>query len=163
MPRINQLPAASSVASTDVVAIDTQDKTYRVPKSTLFDGYYTAAEVDAAIAQSTAITDVSSGIVASSTYVDTTASIEKRAYRQGNIVSFHFTFKAAAQSASGQAIFTGLPKAYGNTMQFTAMNTTSQKPVEFAVTTSGALTYWYSNTGFAAGDQIRGSVTYICQ
>lgn len=54
MPRINQLPTASSVASTDVVAIDTQDKTYRVPKSTLFDGYYTAAEVDAAIAQSTA-------------------------------------------------------------------------------------------------------------
>lgn len=58
MPRINQLPAASSVASTDVVAIDTQDKTYRVPKSTLFDGYYTAAEVDAAIAQSTANTNL---------------------------------------------------------------------------------------------------------
>lgn len=54
MPRINQLPAASSVASTDVVAIDTQDKTYRVPKSTLFDGYYTSAQTDAAIAQSTA-------------------------------------------------------------------------------------------------------------
>ena len=115
------------------------------------------------IQQSTAITDVSSGIVASSTYVDTTATVEKLAYRQGNVVTFHFTFKAAALSASGQAIFTGLPKAYGNTIQFTAMNTTSQKPVEFAVTTSGYLAHWYSNTGFAAGDQIRGSVTYICQ
>ena len=56
MPRINQLPAASSVASTDVVAVDTENGTKRAPKSTLFDGYYTAAEVDEAISQSTAIT-----------------------------------------------------------------------------------------------------------
>ena len=35
MPRINQLPAASSVAQTDVLAIDTTDKTYKVPRSVL--------------------------------------------------------------------------------------------------------------------------------
>ena len=35
MPRINQLPAASSVAQTDVLAIDTTDKTYKVPRSIL--------------------------------------------------------------------------------------------------------------------------------
>ena len=58
MPRINQLPSASFVASTDVVAVDTENGTKRVPKSTLFDGYYTAAEADAAIAQSTANTNL---------------------------------------------------------------------------------------------------------
>ena len=35
MPRINQLPVASSVAQTDVLAIDTPDKTYKVPRSVL--------------------------------------------------------------------------------------------------------------------------------
>lgn len=55
MPRINQLPATQSVGATDVVAVDTENGTKRAPKSTLFDGYYTAAEVDDAIAQSTAI------------------------------------------------------------------------------------------------------------
>lgn len=54
MPRINQLPATQSVGATDVVAVDTENGTKRAPKSTLFDGYYTAAEVDDAIAQSTA-------------------------------------------------------------------------------------------------------------
>ena len=106
--------------------------------------------------------NISSGVTPSTTYVDTTATVEKISYKCGNIVTFHFTFKALATSSSGQAIFTGLQPAYGNTIQFTAMNTTTQKPVEFAVTNSGNLAYWYSNTGFSAGDQIRGSVTYIC-
>jgi hypothetical protein len=35
MPRINQLPVATSVAQTDVLAIDTPDKTYQVPRSVL--------------------------------------------------------------------------------------------------------------------------------
>lgn len=35
MPRINQLPSASSVAQTDVLAIDTPEKTYQVPRSVL--------------------------------------------------------------------------------------------------------------------------------
>lgn len=118
--------------------------------------------MEAGIQQATAISDVSSGITSSTTYVDTTATVEKISYKCGNIVTFHFTFKALATSASGQAVFTGLQPAYGNTIQFTAMNTTTQKPVEFAVTNSGNLAYWYSNTGFSAGDQIRGSVTYIC-
>lgn len=61
MPRINQLPAAQSVGATDVVAVDTENGTKRAPKSTLFDGYYTAAEVDDAIAQSTATLNLSFG------------------------------------------------------------------------------------------------------
>jgi hypothetical protein len=42
MPRINQLPAASSVAQTDVLAIDTTDKTYKVPRSVLAPAPYIA-------------------------------------------------------------------------------------------------------------------------
>lgn len=42
MPRINQLPAASSVAQTDVLAIDTPDKTYQVPRSILAPAPYIA-------------------------------------------------------------------------------------------------------------------------
>jgi hypothetical protein len=42
MPRINQLPAASSVAQTDVLAIDTTDKTYKVPRSILAPAPYIA-------------------------------------------------------------------------------------------------------------------------
>ena len=42
MPRINQLPAASSVAQTDVLAIDTNDKTYKVPRSVLAPAPYIA-------------------------------------------------------------------------------------------------------------------------
>lgn len=62
MPRINQLPATQSVGATDVVAVDTENGTKRAPKSTLFDGYYTAAEVDEAIAQSTADLNFSFGV-----------------------------------------------------------------------------------------------------
>lgn len=42
MPRINQLPVASSVAQTDVLAIDTPDKTYQVPRSILAPAPYIA-------------------------------------------------------------------------------------------------------------------------
>ena len=42
MPRINQLPTASSVAQTDVLAIDTADKTYQVPRSILAPAPYIA-------------------------------------------------------------------------------------------------------------------------
>lgn len=42
MPRINQLPAASSVAQTDVLAIDTPNKTYKVPRSVLAPAPYIA-------------------------------------------------------------------------------------------------------------------------
>lgn len=42
MPRINQLPVASSVAQTDVLAIDTPDKTYKVPRSILAPAPYIA-------------------------------------------------------------------------------------------------------------------------
>lgn len=42
MPRINQLPTASSVAQTDVLAIDTPDKTYKVPRSILAPAPYIA-------------------------------------------------------------------------------------------------------------------------
>lgn len=42
MPRINQLPSASSVAQTDVLAIDTPDKTYKVPRSILAPAPYIA-------------------------------------------------------------------------------------------------------------------------
>lgn len=42
MPRINQLPAASSIAQTDVLAIDTTDKTYKVPRSVLAPAPYIA-------------------------------------------------------------------------------------------------------------------------
>jgi hypothetical protein len=42
MPRINQLPVASSVAQTDVLAIDTPDKTYQVPRSVLAPSPYIA-------------------------------------------------------------------------------------------------------------------------
>ena len=42
MPRINQLPIASSVAQTDVLAIDTPDKTYQVPRSVLAPSPYIA-------------------------------------------------------------------------------------------------------------------------
>ncbi len=109
------------------------------------------------------ITDVTSSVTPVSTYVDTTSTLETRAFRQANVVTFHFTFKAASTGASNQAIFTGLPKAYSAPFQFTAFNITSQKALVFAVTTNGVLSYWYSNNGFVAGDQIRGSVTYICQ
>lgn len=96
MPRINQLPAASSVESTDVVAIDTQDKTYRVPKSTLFDGYYTAAEVDEAIAQLTA------NLMKSGTWTPvipraTIATLTRATwYRTGNLVFASATFTTGA-------------------------------------------------------------------
>lgn len=112
---------------------------------------------------SASITVLSSDIIASSTYVDSTASMEKFGYRQGNVVAFHFTFKAKAASVSGQTIFSGLPKPYNNVpFQFTALNVTSQKAVEFAVSANGNVAYWYSSNGFVVGDQIRGSVTYIC-
>ena len=42
MPRINQLPVASSVAQTDVLAIDTPEKTYQVPRSVLAPAPYIA-------------------------------------------------------------------------------------------------------------------------
>lgn len=42
MPRINQLPVASSVAQTDVLAIDTPNKTYQVPRSVLAPSPYIA-------------------------------------------------------------------------------------------------------------------------
>lgn len=42
MPRINQLPTASSVAQTDVLAIDTPNKTYQVPRSVLAPSPYVA-------------------------------------------------------------------------------------------------------------------------
>lgn len=42
MPRINQLPVASSVAQSDVLAIDTTDKTYKVPRSILAPAPYIA-------------------------------------------------------------------------------------------------------------------------
>lgn len=42
MPRINQLPTASSVAQTDVLAIDTPEKTYQVPRSVLAPAPYIA-------------------------------------------------------------------------------------------------------------------------
>lgn len=42
MPRINQLPVASSVAQTDVLAIDTPNKTYKVPRLILAPAPYIA-------------------------------------------------------------------------------------------------------------------------
>lgn len=42
MPRINQLPVASSVAQTDVLAIDTSNGTYQVPRSVLAPSPYIA-------------------------------------------------------------------------------------------------------------------------
>ena len=42
MPRINQLPVASSVAQTDALAIDTPKKTYQVPYSVLAPAPYIA-------------------------------------------------------------------------------------------------------------------------
>lgn len=108
MPRINQLPSASSVASTDVVAVDTQDKTYRVPKSTLFDGYYTAAEVDAAIAQSTA-SMMSEGTITVAPGVTNISSVLNKT---GNIVSFTATLQRIFTETSGSVKLCTLPAGF---------------------------------------------------
>ena len=147
--QIINLPASTSLATTDAFVKETSAGTTQKITAEKLKSSLNAIET-------------LSGITPVTTYVDTTGTLETRAYRQGNIVAFHFTFQAAATSASNTAIFTGLPGAYGSAFQFTAFNVTSQKAITFAVTTGGALSYWYSNNGFVAGDQIRGSVTYIC-
>lgn len=111
MPRINQLPAASSVASTDVVAIDTQDKTYRVPKSTLFDGYYTAVEVDEAVAQSTAVVSTT---LSSSGHpnIDTTKPFNVSVVKTGKTCFARIFSVVPATSASGWSDIITLPSGY---------------------------------------------------
>lgn len=142
MPRINQLPAASSVASTDVVAIDTQDKTYRVPKSTLFDGYYTAAEVDAAIAQSTAW---SNNWLTNTSILAYAASVANPSFT---------TFRTSATSTDvpiANEYYIGTVERYGQniTVKMTTMQDASKMYINNSVNGGSTWTGWKTFVDYA--------------
>lgn len=122
---------------------------------------YTKAQTDSAIAASIATSNLSSSVTPSTTYVDESGQLETRCYRTGNVVTFHFTFKAAANSVDGQPIFSGLPRAYNADQQFVAYNATTKEATVFAIRTNGTLQTHYAGNGFKTGNLVRGSVTYI--
>ena len=129
--------------------------------STLLDQVIIPIIMDGMDASLSAVEDLSSGITASGTYVDTTKQVEKIAYRYGKVVQAHLTFYAKTALSSAVTLFSGLPKM-NNTMQFVGMNYTTKTPVVFAVRETGEFQMWYAGT-ISAGDLIRVGLTYICQ
>ena len=129
--------------------------------STLLDQVIIPVIADGADASLPAVEDLSSGITASGTYVDTTKQVEKLAYRYGKVVQAHLTFYAKTALSSAVTLFSGLP-GMNKTMQFVGMNYTTKTPVVFAVRETGEFQMWYAGA-IAAGDLIRVGFTYICQ
>lgn len=129
--------------------------------TTLLDQVIIPVIADGADASLTAVEDLSSGITASGTYVDTTKQVEKIAYRYGKVVQAHLTFYAKTALSSAVTLFSGLPWM-NKTMQFVGMNYATKTPVVFAVRETGEFQMWYAGT-ISAGDLIRVGFTYICQ
>lgn len=129
--------------------------------TTLLDQVIIPIIADGTNASLPAVEDLSSGITASGTYVDTTKQVEKLAYRYGKVVQAHLTFYAKTALSSAVTLFSGLP-GMNNTMQFVGMNYTKNTPVIFAVRETGEFQKWYAGD-IAAGDLVRVGFTYICQ
>lgn len=89
--------------------------------TTLLDQVIIPVIADGADASLPAVEDLSSGITASGTYVDTTKQVEKLAYRYGKVVQAHLTFYAKTALSSAVTLFSGLP-GMNKTMQFVGMN-----------------------------------------
>jgi hypothetical protein len=142
MPRINQLPAASSVGATDVVAVDTENGTLRAPKSTLFDGYYTAAEVDAAIAQSTAW---SNNWLTNTSILAYAASVANPSFT---------TFRTSATSTDvpiANEYYIGTVERYGQniTVKMTTMQDASKMYINNSVNGGSTWTGWKTFLDYA--------------
>lgn len=129
--------------------------------TTLLDQVIIPIIADGTNASLPAVEDLSSGITASGTYVDTTKQVEKLAYRYGKVVQAHLTFYAKTALSSAVTLFSGLP-GMNNAMQFVGMNYTKNTPVIFAVRETGEFQKWYAGD-IAAGDLVRVGFTYICQ